>query len=249
MGKYPRERLTGTALHGRHPADRVSRREDAAQPRRHQQVALPDVGAVGQVGQAQQARFSGTQGNGPQAGAVEGDGQPVIGIADQHGLGGEGVHDVDLADHAVGVQQSLTHVDAVQNAPIDGEPLPIRIRVHGEDFGYQHPVGDALAGIQHGAQPVVLRLQGVHALQAHVVVAKVALQAGVLFEQRRTAGQGVAGPAPGGERPVHADLHGVDDHGSNLAHAVDKVGFPVVQDHHRQADGREQHKANAQRSR
>ena len=202
----------GRRLHDRHPAYRVSRWEYPAQPRRHEQVALLNVGAVGQVGQVQQARFSGAQGDGSQTGPVDGDGQPVIGIADQYGLGGQGIHDIDLADHTIGIQQCLTDIHAVQDAPIDGEPLPKGVRVHGENLGDQHPIGDTLTGIQHGAQPVVLRFECVHELQTHVVVAKIAFQACVLVEQRCTAGEGLTCPAPGGEGLIHPNLHRVDDH-------------------------------------
>ena len=106
----------------------------------------------------------------------------MIGVADEDRLGSERLHADDLSHDTVGIEERLTDVDAVTESAIDGEPLPVGIQIHGEDLRNEHALAHSGAGVQHGPQADVLRLQRGHALQPHVVVQLLGLELFVLPE-------------------------------------------------------------------
>jgi hypothetical protein len=84
-------------------------------------------------------------------------------IRDQQGGRAGPVRGQDLADDAVGVDQGLACVNAVEPALVDHDLLTERIQVHRQELGDLHPLRGLRGGMQERAQTVVLRLQGIEA--------------------------------------------------------------------------------------
>ena len=138
---------------------RIIRREASTQSRAGQEVAFLDIGAVGQIGDLQMIRCPGADGDGAQAVAIDLYRDGVIGIGDQHGGAGEGVHVDNLAHDATGIQQRLAQIDLVAAALVDDDLACERFQVHRQQLADQHGFVDLFGGLQQFAQADVLHLE------------------------------------------------------------------------------------------
>ena len=229
-----REGMPGIVLHGRDLGHRVARREVAAQPGGDQQVAGLNVRVVRYVGQFQAVDGAGTDGDGAQPVAIDLHRDGMRGVGDQHGRGGIGTGVHDLTHDALGVEQRLAGVDAVDFALVDHDLVFVRVEIDRQQFGDQHLFADLERGIEQFPQADVFRLQRRQLLQLHLLHHLLGAQAFVILLQAAARGQGFAEPVRQGAGRVHGELDGVDQDGQAGAQRFQALVLVV---HHHQYHG------------
>jgi hypothetical protein len=242
----PGEGFTRPPLDARDACHRVAGRESVAEPRREKQVADPDIGAVRQEGQVHARHVADAERDGPQTIAVELDGRGVARVADQDRLRAKRVDANDLADDAVGVQERLAGVHAGLFAAIQGDPVPVRIEVDREDLRDLDPVGESCRGFHQRPEPRVFRLQRGHLLQARLLAQALRPELAILRDQAVALGEIFARPAEGGRRHVDEDADRVDGDREGAACGL-QVALLVVEQHERDGQHDQQHRAGAER--
>ena len=100
----------------------------------------------------------------------------MVRIGDQHGLGRKRTDAHDLADDALGVDQRLADVHAVDQAAIQVEALAVGIQVHVENLCDQRAVADARLRVEQRAEARILHLERREPLQAKLGVQPLALE-------------------------------------------------------------------------
>ena len=217
-GGDPGEGLAGLALDLIDPRHRITGGETPPQAGGHQQVALRQVGIVGDVGQIELIDQPRAPGHGAQSVAVDPHRQAMGGIADEQD-GGRGRADPDhLAHDGLSIQDRLADEDPRGATLVDQHLMTVGVQIHGQEFRDQDPLPHPKGRPQQVMKAAVFGLQGLQALQPPLEGQILSLEAGMVLAQGGLGGEAV---------PDGPD------------HRVGQVG-EIVQGGHQQGQGRAQ---------
>ena len=231
------EGTAGIELHLGHRSDRIAARKPSAHPGGHQHIADFHILVVGNVRQFQFLEVAGAQRQGANSGTVDLDRQGMVGVGDQNRRGREGIGPDDLADDALLVEYRLADVDAVLAAPIEQDVMAVRIEIHRQQLGDQHPLRRVDRRFQQGAQPTIFRFQGGQLLQLDVEKHLLLAQPGVFFQQGGAAGEILAQPALDIRGQTRQVMQWINRGRQYVAHPVQRVIAMV----HRHRDDGQRH--------
>ena len=135
-------------------------RKNTAQTRGNEQVPHLDVGITGKIRQCQPIQMPGTQCDGSKAVTIDLHGYGMAGISNQHDFRTQGVGSQNLSDHAIGIKNRLTCINAETGSLVDFNHMLVGNQFDGKQFGNQNLLPHLEGGIQQPAQADIFLFEG-----------------------------------------------------------------------------------------